>query len=334
MGRFPEDEFRRLMVASANEMLFLRTALNGSVATRAVAAGTIPSNRLVKGHTDGTYLVGTLGSKRIIGANAESVDVASGTEFFLALHAVQAVAAEPILAGDLIKCGDNGRILQFQDADSLSETIGTGTAGNFGNQPANDAVEVLSASVLDVTQTVTIIGTTQATHTVVTETVTLTGTTFKATTKTDWGLVLAVKLSGATAGDITIREASGNLTITTITAGDLSAGVVVVGDAARGCHGLIPLIVAGGASTKEVGVLYEPATGAADAYMANALNGTTPVALPTAANLVKEIYLGDVATGTAASVTTAATEEDEQICCGKALESITTGATGSVSLRS
>jgi hypothetical protein len=136
-----------------------------------------------------------------------------------------------------------------------------------------------------------------------------------------------------TAGTVTIREASENAAVITLAAADLSKGVVAIAAASQGAHGLIPYAKAGGASTKEVGILYEPATGAADAYGAVALNGTTAAPLPAAANLVKEIYLGDVATGTVATIYTSATEDDEHAAVGKALETIAAGATGRAYIR-
>jgi len=314
-----------------NRGLFKTSVENAS--TR-VAGGTVPAYRLVKGHTDGSAIVGTLASKRIIGINKDSVQKTIGQTINLGVGFVTAVAAEPLLAGDLLKCGDNGRVLQLADADNVDTVIGTGTAGNFGNQPANDGVEVLSSEAADTTQTVTIIGITNGGHTVVVEDVVLNGTTFVPTIKVDWGLILAVKLSAACTGTVTVREASGDLAITTIAPAALSAGVVAVAAASQGAHGLIPYMKAGGASTKEVGIKYEPATGAADAYGAAALNGTNAVAFPAAANLVKEIYLGDVATGTVATVYTNATEDDEQIVIGKCVaESIAAGANGLIFLQ-
>ena len=308
------------------------TAL-GTILFSGTAAGTIPAYRLVKGHTDGTLLVGTAASKRIIGANVANASVSAAGTVSLGVGFVNVVAAEPILAGDLIKCGDNGRVLQLADADNVSTVIGTGTAGNFGNQPAGDVVTIVSDAAADDAE-VTIIGTTHGGHTLVTETKALDGTTPVNTTKDNWGIVVAVKLSAACAGTVTIRETSASQTITTIAAAALSAGVVTIAAAAQGAHGLIPYINAAGASTKEVGVLYEPATGAADAYMAAALTGDTAAALPAAANLVKEIYLGDVATGTVATVYTNATEDDENACVGKVVANITAGSTGTAFLRS
>jgi hypothetical protein len=328
----PDSEYQKLKFACGSEMpnlkaLSERYLTSGALHRTGTAAGTIPANRLVKGHTDGTLLVGTLGSLRILGVNAGDAVVATDT-VDLSTGLVDVVAAEPILAGDNLKCGDNGRVLQMADADNLNTVIGTGTAGNFGNQPQNDGVEIISDAAGDTTQSITIIGTTQATDTLVSETVALNGTTQVSTTKTDWGFIVAVKLSASCAGTVTVREASANATIITLATTVLSAGVVEVAAAAQGAHGLIPYIKAAGASTKTVGVLYEPATGAADALMAEALNGTTAAPLPAAANLIKEIYLGDVATGTVATVYTNATEDDENVRVGRATEDIATGATG------
>jgi hypothetical protein len=298
------------------------------------AAGAIPANRLVKGHTDGTYLVGTLAAKRIIGVNGPSA-AAVGTKMSVLTGYQTVVAAEPIIAGELIKCGDNGRVLQLADADNLSTVIGTGTAGNITTQPSDDGIEIVSDDAEDIGVPVTIIGTTNGGHTVVVETKAThaeDGTTAVSTTKTDWGVVLAVK-AGDHAGTLTIREASGSVAICTLATGINSFGVIEVAAASQGAHGLIPYIKAGGESTKEVGILYEPATGAADAYGAAALNGTTAAALPAAANLVKEIYLGDVATGTVATLYTNATEDDEQVTVGKAVTTMTSGGTGVAFIR-
>ena len=339
MTALSDDVYIKIKNACRAEVPAIRTLLNmadtldglfnayGAVQTDLTAAGTIPAYRLVKGHTDGTILVGTLASKRILGCNGATAAASAGSVTVEA-GPVTVTAAEPLLAGDLLKCGDNGRVLQLADADNVDTVLGTGTAGNFGNQPADDAVDVVSDSESDTTQEVTIIGTTHGGHVVVTETVTLTGTDAVTTTKDDWGLILGVKIPDDCAGTITVSESSGSATITTVAGEAASAGVVEVAAASQGAHGLIPYIKAAGASTKEVGILYEPATGGSDAYGAAALNGTTAAALPAAANLVKEIYLGDVATSTVATVYTNATEDPWSVKVGRALENITAGSTG------
>lgn len=298
-----------------------------------VSAGAIPANRLVEAHTDGTFLVGTLASKRIVGVNGPSA-AAVGSDVSVLTGYQAVVAAEPIIAGELIKCADNGRVLQLADADNLSTVIGTGTAGAFANQPADDGIEIVSDDADDLGVSVTIIGTTHGADTVVVETV-LTddeaGTTAVSTEKVDWGVVLAVK-TGDHAGTITVREASGNATIIALDTGTNAAGVAEVAAAAQGAHGLVPYIKAAAESTKQVGMLYETTAGA-DAYDSNALNGTSAVAMNAAANLVKELYLGDVAEGTVATMYTNATEDDEQVTVGKALTTMTSGGSGVAFIR-
>jgi hypothetical protein len=291
------------------------------------AAGTIPVNRLVKGHTDGTLLVGTLGSLRVLGVNVGAAGASGGN--VTVSHGYQTVvAAEPILAGDILKCGDNGRVLQLNDAAELNKEIAKDDGGDFGNQPADDIVQVVSGSAADTTQIVTLIGTTHGGVVTVTQTVALNGTTAVDSVKADWGIILAVKLSASCAGTVTIRKKTGPATITTLLTTVLSKGVIIVPAADQGAHGLVPYIKAGGASTKYAGVLYEPATGAADALMTAQLNGTTAVALPAAANLVKEIYVGDVAAASEAGAYVNATEDDEHARVAKAMENIATGASG------
>lgn len=300
-----------------------------------VADGTIPAYRLVKGHTDGTLLVGTLGSKRIVGANLENAQKASTDALKLGAGYVTVVAAEPITAGDLIKCGDNGRVLQLADADNLDTVVGTGTAGNFGNQPTNDYIEILSSEAADISIGVTIIGTTTGGNVVVTEAMTThaaNGTTAVKSTKADWGLILAVKIAAAHAGTITVRKFTGPATIITIATGTLQAGVTEITATAQGCHGLIPYAKAAAASTKQVGCKYTTSAGTASTYVSAPLNNTTAVPLA-AANSIQEIYLGDVATGTTATFYTNATEDDEQLTVGHAVTTMAEAGTGTAYLR-
>lgn len=126
--------------------------------------------------------------------------------------------------------------------------------GNFGNQPAGDGIEIVSDDNSDIGQTVTIYGTkTGATTTVTSETVTLNGTTQVSTTTLTWQNILGVELSAICAGTITVREASGNLTVTTIATPNLSAGVSIP-TSTKG-YNEIPRHDASGASTAPVGII-------------------------------------------------------------------------------
>lgn len=175
--------------------------------------------------------------------------------------------------------------------------------GNFGNQPANDGVEVLSSSAADTTQTVTIYGTTFLTGTVVSEIVTLIGTTAVSTSKTDWGDILGIELSAACAGNVTIREASGNQTITTITAGATAAGVATPSSTDGGKAQ--PLVKASGASTAVVGLVGTDEDAATLTDNAVALCGTadTTQFLPKRMDTVTKVLLGAVASAQNVTVT-------------------------------
>lgn len=293
-----------------------------------VADGAIPAYALCEIDASGDLVVGTANSLRIVGANIEDdAKVATEAITLVSGYNVTLTAAAPIAAGKAIKAAASGKACHHVDALTAASTIkAVAAGGNFGNQPANDGIEVVSSAAGDTTQTLTLIGTTDGGTTVVVETVTLNGTSQVSTTKTDWGVLLAAKLSAATTGNITVREASANGTITTITAGTLTAGVNTVTAASQGGHNVIPTVVADGASTKVVGVKYVQNDGTTTAYQAVALNGTTAAAFGTAALLVTEVYNGDVATGTAITVAVGSAEDGARKV-GKALTSAAAGAT-------
>jgi hypothetical protein len=307
------------------------TAWIALVHTDDTADGAIPANRLVKGHTDGTLIVGTLASTAIVGVNAENVAKVAGNRLHLASGYVTCVAAEPIIAGARIKCADNGRITGFHETALLDTEMASSVGTGFANQPANDGVEFLSDSALDVSVPITFIGTTTGGHTVVVETASTDatdGTTAAATVKVNWGVLCGIE-KPVTVGTITVREASADAAIITLAPAATSSGVVSVAAASQGTDGLAAYFHAGGASTKEVAVKYEPATGAADAYFANALNGTNAVAI-TASNLIKKMYVGDVAGASTVTLHTNATADSTLtgIVVGKAVSDFTAGSTG------
>lgn len=171
----------------------------------------------------------------------------------------------------------------------LYKTTAVGLA--FTNQPANDGIEIVSASAADTTQSITLYGTTQGTDTVVAETVTLNGTTAVATVKTDWGLLLGYELSASCAGTVTVREASGNATISTITTGLLSKGVETV--SLEDLPTTPPVLVASGATTKQIGVAGTDLSGAV-AYDSQALTGATAVEMNSSFGSITKIFTGDL----------------------------------------
>lgn len=101
----------------------------------------------------------------------------------------------------------------------------------FSNQPDGDGVEIVSDSASDVGKC-TIFGTDKTTGAMCHETVTLTGTNAVSTTKTNWDDIVCIFLGNydgdnitAAVGTITVREASGNQAITTLSAAAFHKGM-------------------------------------------------------------------------------------------------------------
>lgn len=176
------------------------------------------------------------------------------------------------------------------------ETVHASTTnGAFTNQPGGDAVEIVSNSASD-TQDATVYGTTNGTDTLVKETITLDGTNVVTTTKTDWGDILGIELSAAAVGTITFREASGNATITTITATNTQKGVESIAVSSQSVGPSTPTIAAAQASTQVVGLVgYDEDD--AEVLDAQALAGTTLTLMNSIFDRVTKFLNGDLASG-------------------------------------
>lgn len=182
--------------------------------------------------------------------------------------------------------------LVLDDATGTAFTSAAGAA--FTNQPANDGLEVISDAAGDTTQTITIVGTTQATDTVVVETVTLNGTTQVVTTKTDWGFILAAWVASGTltaASTVTIREASANAAVTTLTPAITSRGVETV--TSTSFYNRLVNLVCSGTGTKVIGLKGTDDDGTV-IYDAQALAGVTQVQSNLYFNTVTDVYTGDL----------------------------------------
>lgn len=253
------------------------------------------------GRPIGTYLL--TGSKAVVAADYDVLgDI---IELFEFPDNTYLIGGSVVSDKDFDTGGTAGTFdLIAYDSTGTASTVTGATAVVMGNQPANDGIEIVSASAADVAPiTVTIIGTTHGTDTVVVEEIALDasdGTTPVSTVKTDWGLVLAVKKSGTTAGTITIREASGNATITAaLTATVNSAAVSTVTDTDFGDK--LAVLYAAGASTKQVGLKGTDINGNV-IYDSQALAGTAPQNSNRVFSTITEIYYGDVANGTVVTV--------------------------------
>jgi len=229
--------------------------------------------------------------------------------------------ASPVALGAPLVSRAGGYAAQKITAQTtiLSATAG----GNFGNQPANDGVEVVSDSTADTTQTVTLYGILDGETTITTSTVELNGTTAVADANTDWSVIVGVELDAVAAGTVTIREASADQAITTITTGNLVAGIV---DATTTqAFGIVPNHDASGASTAQVALFGTDVDGN-EQYSADALNGATEEAHGTASfGTVTKIFLGAVASTVDVTILSAAADTNT---CGRALEALTAPGVG------
>ena len=294
------------------------------------AGGAVPFGCAVV-PSGGTVVVASHGAVNTLGVNAndDGSDAALDEGILVGRGLQLAKAAVLLSEGDLLKAYYGGALGPLCTAAKAGGVIDTATAGgNFGNQPADDAVDVVSGSAADVTQQVTIYGTTHgdATLAISAETVTLTGTDAVTTTKDDWGVILGVVLSAACAGTVTVSESSGSATITTITAGVTSAGVVNVPEDDQVACGVAPTAVAGGASTKYVGVMGRPTTGSTVVGVAKQQNGTTAVTFGKAFETITMLLVGDAATATATTLARGAEETTEGKAVGVARADAEEGA--------
>lgn len=290
---------------------------------RAKANAAISPNLLLAIDSSGNVGAAGAGSARVVGASGDDsaaiydpVDVLFGAPVRLTCDAGGIVAGYPL------KAAASGKATVLIDTAIAGTTLDTSSVGiAFTNQPANDGIELVSSDNADTTQTVTIYGTTNGTDTVVVETVTLNGTTQVATTKVDWGVVLAVSKSAVTAGTVTIREASANQTITTLPAATLSKGLDAVTGTSIATFNVAPVIKSDGATTKQAGLIGTNSAGTT-IYDSQALNGTTDVTMNSAFRSVEYILTGDVEV-TNTVLLLAGAEEDDELRIGRALENQT-----------
>jgi hypothetical protein len=265
--------------------------------------------------TSGTIKLGTEQNTAVAGIIRNAV--AAGLKQDVEFGFVPAMMGSPVNVGDRIAPRASGYVGKAQAAQvSLLDA----TAGDqFTNQPANDGIEIVSSSTADTTQTITLYGVLNgALTTLVTETLTLTGTTQLDSAHTDWYYLLGARLSAPCAGTITIREASGNATITA----GLTTGVLTVGIHAATstqAYGLVPRHDQSAAGTMPINVVGTGLNGAALSVVA-ALNGTTEEDHGTTPfATVTEVMLGAVlSSSTVNLLTNEAT--DASAYCGIALQ--------------
>lgn len=287
----------------------------GIVASGYTAGAAVTKNRLVSLSGADTIQHASLGDATVLGIAADNILLA-GTGSVSSVCDTDLVAAGAIAPGARIKAAVAGRCIEWNRGASLIKTTAAGVA--FTNQPANDQITVVSDAAGDTTQTVTIIGTTHGGVVVVEETIALNGVAAVDSVKLDWGVILAVKVSAAHAGTITVSEKSGGLAITTLAAGTNSKGVETVTGTDKGACGVIPTVTASGATTKVIGLKTTGVVTGAEVYQAVAANGATAVAFASAAYNVVEVYTGDLEATRTVDIKTATAADSPDLICGVA----------------
>lgn len=307
----------------------LREAITSKFFTRVEADASIGINRLVeKDASTGAIQASSLDSVRVLGAN-QGIARIDGDMFDVETGLVNVVAGTDLVAGQLAKAGTDGKAIGFIDADLKGSVIDESLGSAFTNQPANDTVDVVSASALDITQEVTIHGTAVSTGNYLTETVTLTGDT-AVTTTASFATVVGVEIDGVCVGAVTVSENSGSAAIVEIAAGDLSAGVVYITDGFA--YNKKASVVADGASTATVLVAHEATDGASEAVLPATLDGTSAVELSAVSFKITKLMVGSVADDVTASIKVSATEDDLKLAIGKVVKGASAEGSAVVSI--
>lgn len=288
------------------------------------AASGISPNLAVALDSNGKVAAAGADSLKFVGISPERAYIAADYLPVAVDGCVPATVDLPVIAGQRLKCGAAGKLIQHLDDSLDAVTMATSTGAGITTQPSNDGVEIVSSDNSDTTQTITVYFTTNGGGDVVSsETWTLTGTTQVVLDATDVQLVLGAELSAATVGDITIREASGNVTVLSISSPATSGGVVAVAaGTTQYAYNRVVTAVAGGASTKQIGFIGTDSAG--DALLdSQALNGTSAVNSNQQFRTVTKILTGDVAGATTWTVKTSSTEDDENLVVARAMENQT-----------
>lgn len=305
----------------------LREAIASKALVRVEADDSIGINCLVeKNATSGDIQASEADSVRVLGAN-QVMARAAGEMFDVEVGLVNVVAGTTLVAGQLAKAGTGGKAIGFIDAGLKGAVIGSSLGAAFTNQPADDKVDVVSASKLDVTQKVTIHGTAVSTGAYLTETLTLTGDT-KVTTTANFATVAGVELDEACVGAVTVSENSASATIVEIAAGELSAGVAYITDGYA--YSKKASVVASEACTDVVLVAHKAVDGGDEIVLPTTLTGATGIGLGSASFEITKLMVGNINDDITVSATVNGTEDDLKLAIGKVVEGADAGDTAIV----
>lgn len=289
-----------------------------TIGTRPAASTVNPHRLLEFGSSAGTCQQASVNSTTVIGANRENQIYPAGQDVPIGYDRVTLVADQVVAEADWIKSYGAGRVGPAVTSDLAGDLLKDDAAGGgFGNQPANDGIEMVSSSASDITQTVTIYYTRNALgDTVFTETKTITGTSQVAFTHTDIELLLGCSKSANTVGTITLREASGNATITTMAPTSNTSGMVAA--TSTRAYNQAPTAVASDTTTKQIGLIGTDSTGA-QLLDSQALTNTTAVTMNSKFNTVTFLLIGDIESNRTVDVAIGAVDTGDVIV-GRALE--------------
>ena len=283
--------------------------------TDETADGTINERSLVKIDGSGDHVESTADSLNVVGINYEDAVISSTESLTMGILGEQTgVADAEIDAGKNLKACAGGRVGQLVDTDlSGTALISAQTGDDFSNQPAGDDVELVSDAAGDTGIAVTIYGT-DATDAYQTEVITTDGAdgTTPVISASSYNNIMGAEItSGTPTGTLTIREATGDLAIATLTSGGTTSGIYEPTDTRA--FNVEPTAVA---SAGETGYLVVVGTDGDYAAQGEAkqMEGATAVTLANAYNTVDKVCLGDTSVDITASV---GAEEDENKKVGK-----------------
>ena len=196
----------------------------------------------------------------------------------------------------------------FSTASKYRIKKDAGSGADFGNQPDNDYLHIVSDDATDFMQTVTIYGVGHDLTTISKVSVKLNGTTAvnvywnSPSGTTNYGNILAIEVDGDHAGTITVQEASADATIKALATGTNSYGIVTP-DNTRG-YAMPVYVLAEGASTKVVGIWGHTTTGGETGEQITLIDNSTAVYTKASFVDVTKILTGDLAAATVINVGT------------------------------
>jgi hypothetical protein len=286
------------------------------------AGATMTKGQVVQRHSSSGFIAADESTTTIAGVLA--ANVASAAKGKLIVQGLaECVADTKVDPCKTVKSATAGKVCQVIDSSNAGATVNAdAVSGNYGNQPEDDAIEVLSSvEEADVNKTVTIYGTTHGGTVIVSETIALDDTDARVvveSVKQNWGTILAIVSNDAHAGTLTVRKKTGAGTIGTLATGTASSGIKAVAAANVRGFNAIPTCVASGASTKICGLVGTGINGAA-LMQAAQLNGATPVAFGTAFRTITHVLVGDVETARQVTIKVSATEDKDNRIVGKTI---------------